>query len=89
VIRRVFWLGLGAVGGIYALRKASQVAQAATPQGLARGFASIGDVVRDFVDEVQAGMHEREIELRSALGLDEAHETLPADATTQDWKGRP
>jgi hypothetical protein len=92
-MRRLFWVSLGAVAGVLVVRKLTRTAQTYTPAGLAAGLENLGDAIRDFADQVSAGMAERELELRDALGLDEQHD-LPADVAadlsrhpTKDWKG--
>lgn len=72
---RLFWIAAGAAAGVLVVRKLQKTAEQLTPQGLARSFTlaleDLADAVRDFADEVRAGMSEREIELREALGLGE------------------
>jgi len=70
-MRRVFWIALGATAGILVVRKLQKTAHAYTPAGLAEGIQGLGDSLRYFAEEVRAGMAEREIELRDALGIDE------------------
>lgn len=73
-MRRVFWVAVGAAAGIYLARKLTRTAEAFTPQGIAESLAEsiaiLGDAVRDFAEEVRAGMSEREAVLTEALGLD-------------------
>lgn len=76
-MRRVFWIGVGAVVGVLVVRKAGSVARQYTPQGVADGLASFGDGLRELAEAVREGMTQREDELRYALGLDV--ESLPAD----------
>jgi Family of unknown function (DUF6167) len=69
-MRRLFWLAVGAgVSGI-AARRANRLARAVTPDGLAERLAVASASAREFAGEVRAGMLERELELREALGLD-------------------
>lgn len=70
-MKRLFWLGVGATIGVYVLRKATRTAEAFTPSGVAATLAGLGDVVRDFVADVQTAMAEHEQELLTALGVDE------------------
>jgi hypothetical protein len=70
-MRRVFWIALGATAGILVVRKLQKTAHAYTPAGLAESVQGLGDSVRYFAEEVRAGMAEREIELRDALGIDD------------------
>jgi len=80
-VKRVFWLGVGATIGVYALRKVTRTAETFSPSGLAGTFAGLGDVVRDFVADVKEAMAEHEQELLAALGVDaDGTVSRPADA---------
>ena len=78
MIRRIFWtglgVGLGAASGILVARRLRRTAEAFTPTaivgGLGGAVAGLGETIRGFAGEVRAGMHEREDELYSALGVD-------------------
>lgn len=70
-MRRVFWVALGATAGILVVRRVTAAADSLTPAGLAGAVSSLGDGLRVFGAEVRAGMAERELELRDALGFDE------------------
>ena len=72
MVRRLFWLALGAAAGIYGMRRVSRAAQAVSPTGLASSLAEVADALRELGAEVRAGMAEREVELRQALGIDAA-----------------
>lgn len=84
-MKRLFWVVVGAVLGVLAVRKLSARASQLTPTGLARqvtrrasGVAeSVRDAVRGFGDEVRIGMAERENELRQAILLDEHRRGAP------------
>lgn len=67
MVRRVFWVALGASAGVIAARRLRRLADAATPQAI--GGAMVA-AARGFLVEVRSGMAEREAELRTALGLD-------------------
>ncbi len=71
-MKRLFWIALGATAGVLVVRKLQKTAHAYTPAGLAESVQGLGDDLRYFAEEVRAGMAEREIELRDALGIDEA-----------------
>jgi hypothetical protein len=71
-MKRVFWIALGATAGVLVVRKLGKTARSYTPAGLADRAERLGASLRYFADEVRAGMAEREIELRDALGIDEA-----------------
>ena len=74
-MRRLFWISLGATVGVLAVRKVQQTAESLSPAGVAgsvrSGLADLTEAVRDFADEVQVAMLERETDLRTALGLDD------------------
>ena len=75
-VRRLFWISVGASVGVLVVRKLQQTADALTPvrrrrRRCAAGMADLAEAVRDFGDEVQVAMLERETELRDALGLDD------------------
>jgi hypothetical protein len=74
-MRRLFWISLGATVGVLAVRKVQKTADSLSPGAVAgslrSGLADLTSAVRDFSDEVQVAMLERETELRSALGLDD------------------
>lgn len=73
-MRRLFYVALGAAAGIYVVRKVQKAARSYSPEGLAGRAVGFGESMRYFADEVRAGMAEREIELRDALGLDDPGE---------------
>jgi hypothetical protein len=82
-VRRLFYVAVGAAAGIYVVRKVQKTAKAYSPEGLAGKAVGLGESLRYFADEVRAGMAEREIELRDALGIDGPREPgdqhLPPD----------
>jgi hypothetical protein len=56
---RLFWLGLGAVAGSYATRRATRAAHAVTPAG-------IGENIADGLRELGAGLGAFGAEVRAA-----------------------
>ena len=66
MIRRVFYLSLGATVGVMVFRRLTAVAESLQPDHVAR--KAVGGI-EGFAREVRTGMRERENELRSALGL--------------------
>ena len=70
-MKRVFWIALGATAGVLVVRKLQKTAHAYTPAGWAESVQGLGESLRYFAEEVRAGMAEREIELREALGFDD------------------
>ena len=71
-MRRLFWLAVGAGVTGLAVRRANKIANAVSKDGLTGRVAGVGAAIGEFADEVRAGMAERELELRDALGLDGA-----------------
>ena len=70
--RRLFYLALGATVGVLVVRRLTQAAESMQPDAVARRLVTS---VTGFVDDVRAGMAERESELRSALGVDDPGDT--------------
>lgn len=74
-MKRVFWIALGATAGILIARRVAKAARNLTPDGAAdRLTGAVGGLTqafREFADDVKAGMAERDIELREALGIAE------------------
>ena len=79
-MRRLFWVGVGAAAGVYAVRKVQRTLHAYSPSGLAEKATGLGDTLRTFADEVRARTAEREEQLREALGLAEDAGLDPAEA---------
>ncbi len=79
-MRRLFWMTLGATAGVLVVRRLTSAANRFTPQGVSRGLDGLGERFAAFADEVKAGMTEREVELRAALGLDGRHDVVDAPA---------
>lgn len=74
MVKRVFWIALGATAGVLVVRKASKTLRKFTPSGIADGAAglpgAIGEAIQDFADDVRAAAAEREFELYRVLGVD-------------------
>jgi hypothetical protein len=74
MVRRIFWMAVGAGATVWAMNKANEAVHRLTPDSLsgtaARGALHLGDAARRFAGEVRAGMAEREEQLRADLGLD-------------------
>ncbi|MEU9074821.1 DUF6167 family protein [Kitasatospora sp. NPDC048538] len=73
MVRRVFWMAVGAGATVWAMNKANEAVQRLTPDNLsgtaARGALHLGDLAKQFAQDVRAGMAEREEQLRDDLGL--------------------
>jgi hypothetical protein len=63
-------MGIGVAIGVIAFRKISEAQSSLGPEGLNRAVGRLADGMYDFADAVRTGMHERESDLRSALGID-------------------
>lgn len=70
-MKRLLWLGVGLAIGAVVVRVVTKKAQAYTPRGIAAAARdssrNLFDSMRDFVDDVRDGMHEREQELRAGF----------------------
>jgi hypothetical protein len=78
VIRRLFWLTIGVMLGVWASFRLKRLMRALAPQALVHQASGVGHTVREFAGEVRDAMHTREDELRDALGLD-AHAEIDKD----------
>jgi hypothetical protein len=91
-MKRLFWLGVGVAVGAVVVRVVTKKARGFTPRGIAAAARDSGqnlvDSVRDFVDDVRDGMHERELELRAGFveGVDE-YEDLPDELADELAEG--
>jgi hypothetical protein len=65
-VRRLFWIAVGATAGILAVRQANKITRRLS---IRDPLAGVSQAVREFVDDVKAGMAERDLELRHALGI--------------------
>lgn len=89
-MRRLFWIALGATAGVLVVRRLSAVASKAagslTPDGaadrVAKAMGGLTAAVREFTDDVKAGMAERDNELRDALGIAENGSRSDVDLAT-------
>lgn len=69
---------MGASAGVLVFRRLTAAANRFTPEGVSRGLDGIGDRLAALAEEVKAGMAEREVELRAAIGLDGRHDVVDA-----------
>ncbi|MET8703988.1 DUF6167 family protein [Kitasatospora sp. NPDC058032] len=74
MVRRIFWMAVGAGATVWAMNKANEAVHRLTPDSLsgtaARGALQLGDRAKQFAQDVRTGMTEREEQLREDLGLD-------------------
>lgn len=67
MIRRLFWLTLGAALGAWAVLRVQRLARQFGPRGVAGRAAGWGVAVRRFAADVRSQMQVREAELRRVL----------------------
>lgn len=88
--RRLVYVAFGAAVGVLVVRRAGAAARRYTPAGvqerLAGSLGGLPETVREFLDDVRAGMAEREDELRRELGLDGRHDQVDSDPA---WRPDP
>ncbi|MDR6636534.1 MULTISPECIES: hypothetical protein [Paenarthrobacter] len=68
-MKRIVWMGIGVAIGVIAFRKVTQAQANLGPEGLNRAVGRMADGLFDFADAVRTGMHQREDDLRAALGI--------------------
>jgi hypothetical protein len=70
-MRRLFYLAAGATVGVLVVQKLRKTARKLTPSGIAgsagESLSGIAGSMRGFLDDVRAGMAQREAELHAAL----------------------
>jgi hypothetical protein len=80
-MKRLLWLGVGIAVGAVVVRKFTRKANEFTPTGIATSLSeSAGGLVeslRSFVDDVRAGMAEREQQIHEAFAQGELYEEEP------------
>jgi hypothetical protein len=80
VTRRLLYIAMGATIGVLVVRQASAAAHRFTPAGLqdsaSDAIGGLGGRFQSFRAELRAGMAERELELRTELGLDGTHDVV-------------
>ena len=79
-MKRLLWLGVGVAVGAIVVRKLTQKANEYTPSGIATSLSqSAGGLVesmRSFVDDVRAGMAEREEQIHEAFAQGELYDEI-------------
>lgn len=68
-MKRIVWMGIGVAIGVIAFRKVTQAQANLGPEGLNRAVGRMADGLFHFADAVRTGMHQREDDLRAALGI--------------------
>lgn len=89
MIRRLFYMALGAALGIYAMRRVERARQAWTPQGVAARAtgqaAALGERMKAFADDVRTAADARAGELRVARDK-AARDGAPTEPVDNDMK---
>jgi hypothetical protein len=82
-MKRLLWLGVGLAVGAVVVRKFTQKANEFTPTGIATSLSqSAGGLVesmRSFVEDVRAGMAEREQQIHEAFAQGELYDFEEGD----------
>ena len=76
-MKRLLWLGVGVAVGAILVRKITQKTNEFTPSGIATSLSEsaggLVESVRSFVEDVRAGMAEREQEIHQAFAAGELY----------------
>ncbi|MDJ1132359.1 DUF6167 family protein [Streptomyces iconiensis] len=97
MFRRAFWFTTGAAAGVWATTKVQRKIRSLAPDALAVRAADKavegGHRLKEFALDVRAGMSQREVELKDALGLSApvegpSHRELPAQPGRQQLGAR-
>jgi hypothetical protein len=87
-MKRLLWLGVGLAVGALVVRKLTQKANEFTPAGIASSVSEsaggLVESVRAFVDDVRAGMAEREQQIHEAFANGVAFEDQFEDLRGDD-----
>jgi Family of unknown function (DUF6167) len=75
-VRRLFWVAVGATAGVLVVRRINKITHRLTSAGDGI-LGELSQAAREFVDDVKAGMAERDLELRRALGISTDGEPAP------------
>jgi len=90
-MKRLLWLGAGLAVGALVVRKLTRKANEFTPTGIAASLSeSAGGLVeslRSFVDDVRAGMAEREQEIHEAFAAGELYQDEFAELRDDEQNG--
>ena len=77
-MKRLLWLGVGLAVGAIVVRKLTRKAEEFTPTGIATSLSQsaggLVESVRSFVEDVRAGMAEREEQIHEAFAAGELYE---------------
>ena len=82
-MKRLLWLGVGLAVGAIVVRKLTQKAEEFTPTGIATSLSQsaggLVESVRSFVEDVRAGMAEREQQIHEAFAAGTLYDDQFAD----------
>ncbi|MBB4916853.1 hypothetical protein [Streptosporangium saharense] len=79
MIRRLFYISLGAFGAVWVMRKLQSLHPNHLARRAVRGASGVLDQARDFAAEALDGAARRETELRTRFGLDSVENTHTYD----------
>lgn len=90
MVRRLFWVALGAGAGVLIVRQITKASRRYSASGVAERVSSfrgsVTDSLRELIDDIRLAADERESELYQALGIEApATDDLPGRAI----EGRP
>ena len=78
MVKRVFWVALGASVGVVAVNRATKAAKKLAPRAVADSAAGVPGRItagwQDFAEDVRSAAAEREFELYHTLGVDTAEQ---------------
>lgn len=81
MVKRVFWVALGATAGVVLVNRASRAARKLSPAGIAETAGGVPGRVsaawQDFAEDVRAAAAEREFELYRTLAVDASEHDKP------------
>jgi hypothetical protein len=90
-MKRLLWLGVGVAVGAILVRKITRKVNEFTPSGIATSLSEsaggLVESVRSFVEDVRAGMAEREQEIHQAFAAGELYSDEFADLRDDDEDG--
>lgn len=77
MVKKLFWVGIGVGVGVLASRKVASVKQGFGRESMNRSVGRLADALTTSAEAFRDGMHGREAELRTALGLQDTQPGAP------------